>query len=169
MKSTLVFILLATLLGGGIWFYGTYVAKPRPPHRRPAGATSPGNRRVEKSDAEWKAVLTGSQYNITRRSGTEWPNSSDLTHEHRRGTYTCVSCQNPLFSSETKFESGTGWPSFYAPVVKNAVYDEPDGGRTEVRCAVCDAHLGHVFNDGPDPTGLRYCMNGVAMAFEEKK
>ncbi len=169
MKSTLVFILLATFLAGGLWFYGTYVAKPRPPHRRPAGATSPGNRRVEKTDAEWKSVLMGSQYNITRRSGTEWPNSSALTHEHRRGTYTCVSCHNPLFSSETKFESGTGWPSFYAPIVPNAVYNEPDGGRTEVRCSVCDAHLGHVFNDGPDPTGLRYCMNGVAMALEPVK
>lgn len=169
MKPTLVFIVLATLLGGGLWLYGTYIAKPRPPHRRPAGATSPGNRRGEKTDAEGKALLTGSQYNIARRNGTEWPNSSDLTHEHRRGVYTCVSCRNPLFSSETKFESYTGWPSFYAPIVPNAVYTEPDGGRTEVRCSVCDAHLGHVFNDGPDPTGLRYCMNGVAMAFVEKK
>ena len=169
MKPTQLFLLLAVLIAGGLWFYGTYLAAPRPPHHRPAGVTSPGNRRVEKTDADWKATLTRSQYNITRQSGTEWPNSSDLTHEHRPGTYSCVSCRNPLFSSKTKFDSGTGWPSFYAPIVTNAVYTEPDGGRTEVRCSVCDAHLGHVFNDGPDPTGLRYCMNGVAMAFAPKK
>lgn len=101
-----------------------------------------------------------------RASGTEWPNSSPLANEHGTGTYVCTGCRNPLFSSATKFESGTGWPSFYAPVVKNAVYEESDGMRTEIRCSVCDAHLGHVFADGPDPTGLRYCMNGVAMRFE---
>lgn len=165
MKPTYLFLLLAAFLAGGIWLYGTYFAKPRPPHRRPAGVTSPANRRVEKTDAEWKEALTRSQYHITRNSGTEWPNSSELTHEHRAGTYVCVSCNNPLFSSETKFDSRTGWPSYYAPIVSNALYTEPDGGRTEVRCSVCDAHLGHVFNDGPDPTGLRYCMNGVAMTF----
>lgn len=102
-----------------------------------------------------------------RDRGTEWPNSSPLNREHGSGTFACVGCHNPLFSSQTKFESGTGWPSFYAPIVPNAVYTEPDGNRTEVRCSVCDAHLGHVFNDGPDPTGLRYCMNGVALAFEK--
>lgn len=104
-----------------------------------------------------------------RDRGTEWPNSSPLNHEHQSGTYACVGCQNPLFSSQTKFESGTGWPSFYAPIVPNAVYTEPDGSRTEVRCSVCDAHLGHLFNDGPDPTGLRYCMNGVALEFVSVK
>jgi peptide-methionine (R)-S-oxide reductase len=168
MKQTQVFFLIAALIAGTLWVYGTYFAKPRPPHRRPPGVTSPDNRRVEKTDAEWKSDLTGSQYNITRESGTEWPNSSELTHEHRPGTYACVCCRNPLFSSGTKFDSRTGWPSFYAPIVSNAVYTEPDGGRTEVRCAVCDAHLGHVFNDGPEPTGLRYCMNGVALAFAPK-
>ena len=88
-----------------------------------------------------------------------------LTHEHAPGSYICVGCHNPLFSSTTKFESGTGWPSFYAPVVPNAVYTEPDGGRTEVRCPVCDAHLGHVFNDGPTQRACAYCINGVALAF----
>lgn len=169
MKLNTLFLLTALVLAGGLWAYGTYLAKPRPPHRRPAGATSPNGRRVEKTDAEWKEILTRSQYNIVRKSGTEWPNSSDLTHEHRRGTYTCVACHNPLFSSATKFDSHTGWPSFYIPIVPNAVYNEPDGNRTEVRCSVCDAHLGHVFNDGPEPTGLRYCMNGVAMEFSEGK
>ncbi|MFD2570668.1 peptide-methionine (R)-S-oxide reductase MsrB [Spirosoma soli] len=165
MKSSHLFLLIAFLLAGGLWFYGTYVASPRPPHRRPPGTTSPGNRRVEKTDAEWKSMLTRAQYNVARGGDTEWPNSSLLTHEHRRGMYACVCCHNPLFNSKTKFDSNTGWPSFYAPTVPNAVYTEPDGNRTEVRCSVCDAHLGHVFNDGPDPTGLRYCLNGVVLVF----
>lgn len=168
MQQNRLFLLIAVLLIGGLFLYGFFVASPRPPHKRPNGVTSPDGRRVEKTDADWKQILTRSQYNITRESGTEWPNSSDLSHEHRLGIYLCVSCHNPLFRSTTKFESGTGWPSFYAPVVPNAIYTEPDGGRTEVRCSVCDAHLGHVFNDGPDPTGLRYCMNGVAMDFTPK-
>ena len=169
MAQNKFFLLVAVLIIGGLFLYGFFVVSPRPPHKRPAGATSPNGRRVEKTDAEWKQLLTRSQYNITRESGTEWPNSSDLTHEHRAGTYACVSCKNPLFTAQTKFESGTGWPSFYEPILSNAIYTEPDGGRTEVRCSVCDAHLGHVFNDGPEPTGLRYCMNGVAMAFVETK
>lgn len=165
MKQNALFLLAAVLIAAGMWLYGTFVATPRPPHRRPAGATSPRNRRVEKPDAEWRQELSWAQYRVMRGRGTEWPNSSPLTHEHGRGTYRCVGCLNPLFSSQAKFESGTGWPSFYTPIVPNAVYTEPDGNRTEVRCSVCDAHLGHVFTDGPDPTGLRYCMNGVALAF----
>ena len=169
MKQTLIFLLIALVLAGGIWFCSTYFATPRPPHRRPAGTTSPGNRRIEKTDAEWRDVLTRSQYNVVRGSGTEWPSSSPLNGEHQPGLYVCVGCRNPLFSSQTKFKSGTGWPSFYKPIVPNAVYTEPDGNLIEVRCAVCDAHLGHVFNDGPDPTRLRYCMNGVALGFEAAK
>ena len=165
MKQTYLFIVIAVLIGGGLWLYRTYFGTPRSPHRRPPGTTSPDNRRVEKTDAEWRDALTRSQYDIMRGSGTEWPNSSPLVGEHWSGTYFCAGCRNPLFSAQTKFESGTGWPSFYAPIVQNAVYTEPDGNRTEVRCSVCDAHLGHVFNDGPEPTGLRYCMNGVAMEF----
>lgn len=169
MNSNRLFLLVAICLGIGLWGYGRYVAKPRPPHRRPAGATSPGNRRIEKTDDEWRAALTRAQYNVMRGSDTEWPGSSPLLHEHRPGTFICVGCRNPLFSSATKFESNTGWPSFYAPLVPNAVYTEPDGNRTEVRCAVCDAHLGHVFADGPAPTGLRYCLNGVALAFRQRQ
>ncbi|QIP14355.1 peptide-methionine (R)-S-oxide reductase MsrB [Spirosoma aureum] len=165
MKQNSLFVFTALLIAGAIWLYGFYFATPKPPHHLPAGATSPNGRRVEKSDAEWKSMLTRSQYTITRERGTEWPNSSELTHEHRPGAYSCVCCRNPLFSSATKFDSRTGWPSFYAPIVPNAVYSESDGYRTEIRCSVCDAHLGHVFNDGPEPTGLRYCMNGVAMVF----
>ncbi len=167
MKPNQVFLLAAVLVVVGLWFYSTYFGTPRPPHRRPIGATSPGNRRVEKTDREWRNQLTRAQYNVMRGRDTEWPNSSSLTHEHRPGTYVCAGCHNPLFTSQTKFESGTGWPSFSAPFVPNAVYTEPDGNRTEVRCSVCDAHLGHVFQDGPEPTGLRYCMNGVALKFKE--
>ncbi|WP_077919054.1 peptide-methionine (R)-S-oxide reductase MsrB [Spirosoma sp. 209] len=165
MKQTQLFLLLAVLVAGGLWLYATYFGTPRPPHRRPAGATSPGNRRVEKSDADWSQILTAAQYRVMRDRGTEWPNSSPLNHEHRPGTFACAGCRNPLFASTAKFESGTGWPSFFAPILSNAVYTEPDGNRSEVRCAVCDAHLGHVFPDGPAPTGLRYCMNGVALTF----
>ena len=159
------FLGTALLIAGGLWLYSTYFGTPRPPHRRPPGVTSPGGRRVEKTDAAWRKQLTWSQYRVMRNRGTEWPNSSPLNRKHGSGTYACVGCRNPLFSSRTKFESGTGWPSFSAPIVPNAVYTEPDGNRTEVRCSVCDAHLGHVFNDGPEPAGLRYCMNGVAMGF----
>lgn len=165
MNQNKFFLLIAGLLATSFWLYSTYFATPRPPHQRPPGATSPANRRVTKTDADWKAQLTRAQYAVLRESHTEWPNSSDLTHEHRTGTYFCAACQNPLFSSKTKFDSHTGWPSFFTPIIPNAIYTEPDGIRTEVRCAVCDGHLGHVFSDGPDPTGLRYCMNGDAMLF----
>lgn len=162
------FLLIAGLLTVGLWLYGQYGATPRPPHQRPPGTSSPDGRRVVKADAEWRDQLTGEQYGVMWSGETEWPNSSSLTHETHSGTYLCAGCRNLLFSSATKFDSHTGWPSFYAPFVKNAVYTEPDGNRTEVRCAVCDAHLGHVFTDGPAPTGLRYCINGAALTFKQK-
>lgn len=168
MNANRLFLLLALVLLTGLLLYAMYVAEPRPPHHRPAGVTSPGNRRIEKSDADWQDYLTRAQYNVMRGRDTEWPGSSPLLHEYRPGTFVCAGCRNPLFSATTKFESNTGWPSFYVPIVPNAVYTEPDGNRTEVRCAVCDAHLGHVFSDGPAPTGLRYCMNGVALQFNSR-
>jgi peptide-methionine (R)-S-oxide reductase len=123
---------------------------------------------VVRSDAEWRALLTPEQYAVLRRDGTERPYSSPLNDEHRRGTFACAGCGLALFSSETKFESGTGWPSFWAPL-DDAVGTESDASwgmiRTEVFCRRCGGHLGHVFEDGPPPTGLRYCMNGVALAF----
>ncbi len=127
--------------------------------------------RVRKSDAEWRAELTPEQYRVTRRHGTERAFTGPWQDTKRGGTYACVCCGAPLFRSDAKFDSGTGWPSFFAPVGPGAVAEHADRSwfmrRTEVRCAGCDAHLGHVFPDGPPPTGLRYCMNGVALALRE--
>ena len=124
---------------------------------------------IEKTDAEWRAQLTPQQYEILRKEGTERPGSSPLLKEHRKGIFACAGCDLPLFASETKFESGTGWPSFWAPL-DNAVDTEEDRSfgmsRNAVHCRTCGGHLGHVFDDGPKPTGLRYCMNGVAMTFK---
>ncbi len=136
------------------------------------GATTTGVGRVVKTDAEWKRILTPEQYDVARQKGTEAPGSSPLLNVHETGVFECVCCDLPVFSSKTKFESGTGWPSFYAPIAKQNVREEVDKSlgetRTEVLCARCDAHLGHVFDDGPKPTGLRYCMNGVALKFVKK-
>jgi peptide-methionine (R)-S-oxide reductase len=126
-------------------------------------------KKVVKTDEEWKRVLTAEQYQVMRQKGTEAPGSSPLLKHYAKGTYICAGCALPLFSSKTKYDSHTGWPSFWAPIAKRNVHEEQDesGGmtRTEVLCNRCDAHLGHVFDDGPDPTGLRYCMNGVALKF----
>ena len=120
------------------------------------------------SDMDWRQRLTADQYMILRHHGTERPGSSPLNKEKRKGTFTCAGCDLPLFSSDTKFESGTGWPSFYQPLA-GAVETRTDRSlfmtRTEVHCSRCVGHLGHVFDDGPKPTGLRYCMNGVALKF----
>jgi len=138
-----------------------------PPHARASGESF----EVTLSDEEWRKRLSTARYEILRRAGTEQPWSSPLEYEHRRGTYSCAGCQLALFSSTTKFESGTGWPSFYAPL-PNAVRTKADYSliepRTEVHCRRCGGHLGHVFDDGPKPTGLRYCMNGLALLFTPK-
>ena len=130
----------------------------------------PMTEHVKKSDAEWRAQLTPEQYKVTREHGTERAGTSPLNNEKREGIFTCVCCGAPLFASDSKFESGTGWPSFYKPMNDAAVSEHEDRSflmrRTEVRCARCDAHLGHVFPDGPKPTGQRYCMNGVALDFK---
>ena len=120
------------------------------------------------TDQQWREKLTPEQYTVMRRHGTEMPNSCALLHEKRAGAFTCAGCETPLFESQLKFESGTGWPSFTVPL-KGAVEESVDKShgmiRTEVHCATCGSHLGHVFPDGPPPTGLRYCINGVALNF----
>lgn len=130
--------------------------------------TSKSQFEVTKSDAEWRESLTPDQFYVLRKHGTERAGTSPLDKNYQSGTYTCAGCGTPLFSSETKFNSGTGWPSFYAPLdeaIETSVDRTLFMTRTEVHCARCGGHLGHVFNDGPAPTGLRYCMNGVALNF----
>ena len=134
----------------------------------PSGASY----KVQHSDAEWRKLLSPEAYNVLRHAGTEPAYTSPLLNEHRIGTFVCAGCGQHLFDSSTKFDSGTGWPSFFR-ALKGGVIEQPDHSlgmeRTEVLCARCGGHLGHVFDDGPKPTGLRYCMNGVALKFEPAK
>jgi peptide-methionine (R)-S-oxide reductase len=125
--------------------------------------------KIAKPDAEWRRELTAEQYRVTRQHGTERAFTGPYWNEKHAGTYSCVCCGTPLFDSGTKYDSGTGWPSFWAPLAADAIEEHVDRSlfmrRTEVRCAACDAHLGHVFPDGPKPTGQRYCINGTALKF----
>ena len=129
--------------------------------------------KISKTDVEWKKLLTAEQYEVARKKGTERAFTGAYWNTHERGVYRCVCCGADLFSSETKFESGTGWPSFLAPIAKENVREERDNNlfmeRVEVLCSRCDAHLGHVFDDGPKPSGLRYCMNSASLKFEKGK
>ncbi len=128
--------------------------------------------KVAKSEDEWRKQLTPAQFRVTRKKGTEAPFTGEYVHNEEKGIYRCVCCDNELFGSETKFESGTGWPSFWAPLRRENVNEKEDRSlfmrRTEVLCSRCDAHLGHVFDDGPAPTGLRYCMNSVSLKFSKQ-
>ena len=128
--------------------------------------------KIVKSESEWRKQLTPEQFNVTRQHGTERPFTGPYWDEKKPGLYTCICCSKPLFDAGTKFDSGTGWPSYFQPVDREAVDEHSDNSwfmkRTEVRCSGCDAHLGHVFPDGPRPTGQRYCINGHALKFEPK-
>ena len=153
-----------TLIGGAFAFGSLGL-------RQPSRGASPATGKrfeVEKTDAEWKALLSPAAYDVLRKHGTERAGTSPLVNEHREGTFLCAGCGLPLFSSKTKYDSHTGWPSFWAPL-PDAVGTTEDRSylmaRTEVHCRRCGGHLGHVFDDGPPPTGLRYCMNGVALTF----
>ncbi|NII24236.1 peptide-methionine (R)-S-oxide reductase MsrB [Pseudoflavitalea sp. X16] len=178
IAQCLAILLLATLLQQCSYSQSTDNQKKTTMNTSKKDSTNPvysrtDTSKVNLSEEEWKKVLPADVYFIARQKGTERPGTSIFEHSKEVGTYYCAACGNSLFKSDTKFESGCGWPSFYAPISKTSIIYLPDHShgmsRTEVECGRCKAHLGHVFEDGPPPTGLRYCINGVVLDFEKAK
>ncbi|HXU44099.1 MAG TPA: peptide-methionine (R)-S-oxide reductase MsrB [Thermoanaerobaculia bacterium] len=167
MKTLMALILLVAVGFLAARGAARAAAAPTPPSSEKKGAEV--IQKIEKTDAEWRKLLTAEQYQVLRKAGTERAFSGKYWNNHEKGTYRCAACALPLFLSTTKFESGTGWPSFWAPIDPRHVIEKSDVSfgmrRTEVLCARCGGHLGHVFDDGPKPTGLRYCMNSAALEF----
>jgi peptide-methionine (R)-S-oxide reductase len=169
----LLVLAVAALAAVAVTHAATPPAAPKAPAATPApaaGGLTVFTDKVVKTDEEWKKILTPEQFRILRQAGTEIAGTGALVHNHAKGVYRCAACGQLLFSSDTKFESGTGWPSFYQPFSPKSVVNKHDSSfgwsRTEVLCSRCGGHLGHVFDDGPQPTGLRYCMNSAALKFE---
>lgn len=168
MNKVIIFFSVALLFSSIISCTAQQQDESKNPYYKPSE-----NSKLSVSDPEWRKVLTPKVYNIMREKGTEAPDTGPYVHNPKKGLYYCAACGHLLFSSDTKFDSHTGWPSFYQPFNKGSVIQAKDNSygmdRDEVLCAHCGGHLGHVFDDGPQPTGLRYCMNGYALHFEEKK
>ncbi|HVA51567.1 MAG TPA: peptide-methionine (R)-S-oxide reductase MsrB [Pirellulales bacterium] len=186
-SKTTAFLAAMFAAAVGLVFAAALLAAPKsgkrpPPREKQAAAESEADNErdaaddeekpVRKTDREWKRLLTGKQYRVTRQRETEPPFSGKYVHTKKEGVYRCVCCGSKLFASQTKFDSGTGWPSFYAPLREKALRAAPDYSdgtpRVEVTCARCEAHLGHVFGDGPQPTGLRYCVNSASLKLDEQ-